>query len=166
MTYSPTSNSNASGSFSLQYDNGYSAQSVSFSLSATGRAFLSVAPSEGSYSFDYAVPQNQKDHTFVITNSGVNTATLDSFVSGFSLGLASPFSIIDSGASDDCLSKSILIPSDHCSLGVRFAPSALGIYSDSVELPYSDGFSAKTFTIEVAGTVSYTHLTLPTILLV
>ncbi len=87
---------------------------------------------------------NTSDQTVTVTNSGNANLVMGTIASANPL--AAPFSI----TADNCSNQTIA-PAGTCTLTVRFAPAAVGSFSDAFDIPSNDPDTA-TVTISVSGT--------------
>ena len=71
------------------------------------------------------------EQTVTVTNSG-NAGLIIGAIAG-SIPLSPPFSILN-----DYCSGATIAPSSSCTFGVRFAPSAVGTYNQTFDIPSSD----------------------------
>lgn len=122
----------------------------------------SVAPAtDQSVPFGSSVVGSTVDQTVTVTNDGNADLVLGTIASVD--GLLAPFSIF----ADNCSGQTV-VPAGSCTLGVRFAPTAVGASSDSFDIPSNDAASPSV-PVAVSGTgtslatpdISVTDDTLP-----
>lgn len=86
------------------------------------------------------------EQTVTVSNTGTADLSLGAIASANALDV--PFSIVD----DNC-SAQTLEPDEICTFGLRFAPVAVGNFSDSLDIPSNDP-DEPAVTVEVSGTVT------------
>ena len=163
-------------SLSISYDNGIGVVSAVRPIQGEGVAPALLNISDP-LTFDYGDQSTGSvtRKTFTVTHSGSVDANLV-----FSSPLTLPFKYNGSGypgTGGNC-GASILI-GDTCTIVVNFEPTATGVATDTINLNYDNGVSPQVSSRPLTGNgvtpanlsisdtaVSYTHLTLPTILLV
>jgi N-acetylneuraminic acid mutarotase len=125
---------------------------VTFTVSGTGTqtvADITVTDSIGS-AFDLQMPFGNLtdglsiEKTVKITNDG--TANLIIGYIALNNHLALPFEILN----DNCSNK-VLAPTDNCTITVKFAPTILGSFNDSFDIPSND-VDENPVTVTVSGT--------------
>jgi hypothetical protein len=113
-------------------------------------ANISLAPS--ALAFGSVTAGTAADLTLTITNAGGADLVLGSLASVDTL--AAPFSL--TAGSDGC-SNQTLAPAAGCTAAVRFAPEAVGPFSDSFDVPSNDpGTPVLTVSVSGAGVVAAT----------
>jgi sugar lactone lactonase YvrE len=145
----------AAGAFNDSFDipsNDPKAPTVTLITSGTGTA-LSVPKIQVTDTIppntDLLMPFGAKtigvasDQTITITNSGNADLSIGTIASANPL--AAPFSI-----TDNCSGKTIAF-AESCTLTVHFAPTAVGTFNDSFDIP-SDDPDAPTITVSLSGT--------------
>lgn len=140
VNFAPISGGPQSYNFTMNYDDGASAQSSSFTLNGTGISPAVLTLSDGpTYVFPATAIGASVDYTFTLSNSGGSTA---SGVSG--AGLAAPFTFKGGsfpGTGGTCAAS--LAAAANCTIVVNFAPTATGLVSDTMEINYNNGASAQ-----------------------
>lgn len=119
-------------------------------LSGTGLATEitvtdSIAPADDlSIPFGDITSGSFSDQTLTVTNDG----TADLLLGNIAVAdpLVNPFSLV----TDTC-SGQVLIPSDSCTVTVRFTPSAVAVFSDAFDIP-SDDLDENPVTVSLSGT--------------
>ncbi len=105
----------------------------------------SVAPiSDHQIPFGNVTQGNTSDQTVTVANSGNADLIIGNIASANPL--ATPFNI----TTDNCSGKTIA-PASTCTLTVRFAPTAVGTFNDSFDIPSNDSIT-PTVTLSVRGT--------------
>lgn len=99
-----------------------------------------------SVTFDETFKDESTTETIVITNTGGHTVTLGT-VATADLGLAAPFSNAGTGT---CVASKTLARDASCTLIVNFSPTAIGTFTDSVELAYNDGTENTQLTVTLS----------------
>ncbi|MBL8202372.1 MAG: choice-of-anchor D domain-containing protein [Chromatiales bacterium] len=126
--------------------------SVTITVSGTGTAIPvpnvwvtdSVAPTtDNQVPFGSVVQDQAATQTITVANEGTANLTIGQV--GMANPLAAPFSI----AGDAC-SNEVLAPLESCAVQVRFLPTAVGPFSDSLDIP-SDDPDTATVTVSVSG---------------
>lgn len=152
VTFSPTALGGASDTLLIP-SNDADEPSVSVALTGTGTSALvpnisvtdSVAPTgDGIVPFGSVAQGTESDQTVTITNNGTDTLVIGQ-VGGLD-SLAPPFSL----QADGCSGQS-LAPNGSCSFGLRFAPTGLGTFPDSLDIPSND-LDSPSVTVSVSGT--------------
>ncbi len=145
----------ASGAFPDSFDipsNDPDEPSVTITVSGTGTPDAvpniavtdSVAPaSDNQIAFGSIVLNQTGTQTVTVANTGTANLTLGQVA--MANALAAPFSI----ASDGC-SGEVLAPAQSCLVQVEFQPTAVGTFSDSLDIP-SDDPDTATVTVSVSG---------------
>lgn len=105
-----------------------------------------ISPSPSALAFGSITVGGSSDLTLTITNTGGSNLVLGSLASVNTL--AAPFSLTAGG--DGC-SNQILAPAASCTAAVRFAPEAVGPFSDSFDVPSNDP-GTPVLTVSVSGT--------------
>ncbi|OFZ13294.1 MAG: hypothetical protein A2X86_16220 [Bdellovibrionales bacterium GWA2_49_15] len=157
VSYSPPSTGPYPDVVTINYDDGVIGQSATRDVTGTGVAPASLSISDGTvYDFGIAVVGSTQAHSFTVTNSGGVDAT---GLSG--AGLVAPFSYKDGsypGTGGTC-SGTLSVGS--CTIVVNWAPTGVGLGSDTIEISYNDGAAAQIAMRDVQGTgVSPAVLTL------
>jgi len=105
-----------------------------------------------SIDFGKVLPGNTSDHTVIITNVGSVTLTLGTIGSP-----SAPFSI----TGGTCTNNQTLPPQGSCTLIIRFAPTAYGVYTSSFSIPSDDPVNSVVTVNPINGTgTSPDHFTL------
>ncbi len=96
--------------------------------------------------FGAVIETMSADATVTVTNSGTADLVLDQITMA---GPAGPFSV----ENDTCSIRTLppLPPDNRCTLTIRFAPPATGLFNGSVDIPSNDP-NAAIVTVNVAGT--------------
>jgi hypothetical protein len=154
VEFAPTGVGLSNDSFDIP-SNDSATGTVTVSVSGTGAAtpvpVISVTDSV-SPTTDHQIPFGTvtdgvtSDQTVTITNTGNADLVIGTIASANPL--AAPFSI--SISSDNCSGQTIA-PAGACALTVRFAPTAVGLSSDSFDIPSNDTATGSV-TISVSGT--------------
>jgi hypothetical protein len=149
IEYAPTATGLATDTISLSYDNGAVVTTADRDIQGTGAAPANITITETD-PYDYgSVTQGAADtHTFTLNNTGGVTAT---GMAG--AGLTSPFSFLGGsypGTGGTCGGS--LAAAGACTIVVEFAPLALALQSDTIEINYVDGAGPQTSTRDVQGT--------------
>lgn len=151
ISFAPSSSGAFSDTIQLLYNNGSSAVQTTRDIQGTGSAasvaLLIISESDP---FDFGSIQNGQTftHLFTVTNTGGGTA-----ISIFESGLAAPFGFVGGaypGTGGTC--SSVVASGSSCVINVEFAPSAIGVFSDSISLDYNDGSTVQAATRDVQGT--------------
>ncbi|MCC7402812.1 MAG: choice-of-anchor D domain-containing protein, partial [Bdellovibrionales bacterium] len=149
VNYAPTSAGVHSGTLTLNYNDGVTAQSSARPMQGTGAvaAFLSI--SDGA-TFDFGTQAlgATAEHSFTVTNTGGLSAT---GIAGS--GLALPFAFKGGsypGTGGTCSAS--LAAAGTCTMIVTFAPTVTGIQTDTINLDYNNGLIAATASRDVQGT--------------
>ncbi len=102
----------------------------------------SVSPSTDlQIPFDDVAVATTVDETITVTNIGTADLNIDQIAQP-----AAPFSVLN-----DTCSNQLLAPAAMCTLTVRFAPSATGMFSDTVDIPSNDP-DTPTVAVNINGT--------------
>lgn len=148
VTYSPIAAVTSTGTVTVTYDNGVSAQSTVRGLSGTGVQPATLAISDDPiYDFGTVATGATVDKTLTVTNTGSYRAA--SLSGG---GLGAPFTFRGGtfpGTGGTC--GSTLTSGSSCSIVVRFAPVATGPFAANATLTYDDGVTTQTSTRAVQG---------------
>lgn len=152
VRFAPTATGAFSGSFDILSNDALS-PNVTVSLSGTGTALpvpdIAVTDSippvdDQDMPFGNVTVASLSDATVTIRNDG--NADLDIFSIAQLDALALPFSLID-----DACSLVTLAPGANCSLTIRFAPTVVGDFGDSFDIPSNDSDEAS-ISVTVSGT--------------
>lgn len=150
VEFAPVATGLASDSIVIQYNNGVVTTSVSRQVQGTGVAPAVLFISDGP-TYDFGVVSSSggsSSHIFTVTNAGGFNAS-----GMIGSGLAAPFNFTGGaypGAGGTCVVN--LAPGNSCTIDVVFSPLALGVMTDTIQLPYFDGASAQSATRDVQGT--------------
>jgi hypothetical protein len=158
VKFAPTSATPFTDSFNIP-SNDQATPSVTFSVSGTGAA----APTPKIGVTDTVPPANDLQipfgtvleggnisQTVTIANSGSADLVIGTLAGGNPL--AAPFSI----TTDNCSGKTVA-PAGSCTVTVKFAPTGVGVFSDSFDIPSNDP-STPSITFNVSGTGSSTNV--------
>lgn len=145
IEFSPTTSPGPfSGTFTVNYNNGSAAESVTASFSGTSSTSGALAVTGSSTSFG-SVPMGASPvtRTFTVTNNGTATAT------GIGAGATptgNPFSYPGGfpGTGGTCTNGGSLAVSASCTIVIQFNPSSPGNFSDSIVVAYNTGSAAAT----------------------
>jgi hypothetical protein len=163
VRFAPTAAGLFSDSFGIPSDDP-STPTVTMSVSGTGTATPvpviavtdSVAPTtDHQIPFGNVVHGLTADQTVTVSNTGNASLTIGLIANANSL--AAPFSI----TTDNCSGKTIA-PGGSCTLKVRFAPTAAGLFNDTFDIPSNDP-STPAVTVSVSGTGVNNPPTAPTL---
>ncbi len=138
VVFEPSAEGARTGTLSIPSDDPDTAV-VDVALSGTGVAAqpdITVSPT--SVDFGGVTVGDSKSEVITVTNDGTADLTITSVSS-----LSDPFSI-----TDGCTGT--LAPSDSCAITVNFAPSAVGTFSDSLDIT-SDDPDEGTVSVSVSG---------------
>jgi len=148
IEFAPTGTGVAESRISISYDNGSIVLSVIREVQGTGAAPALITITETDpYDFTDITQGATATHTFVLTNTGAVPATT---VSG--AGLLAPFSFLGGsypGTGGDCTAS--LSAGASCDIVVEFAPTELGLASDTIDINYNNGASIQVANRDVVG---------------
>ncbi len=157
VDFSPASVATFNDTIDLSYFDGGSNQNSTRDITGDG-ALAVLAISDGpSYDYSVVIPGNTASHTFIVSNTGGNIASLVADAGG----LAAPFNYKGGaypGTGGDCGAS--LAPSATCTIIVDFAPLAAGAYSDTIDLEYNDGLATQNATRDIQGSGAAGTLTI------
>lgn len=148
VSFSPTALGASSGTLTVGYNNGVSAQNAVRNLSGTsvGPAILSLSGGP-TYDFGDRATGSQSDVTLTVTNSGAFAAT--AIATGT---MAAPFTYKAGtfpGTGGTCTST--LAVGASCTVVVTWAPTAAGVNSGSANVAYFDGAANQTASRAITG---------------
>jgi hypothetical protein len=133
----------------LKYVNGAVSATATRDVFGTGGAPASLIISDGPvYNYGTHATGSLNNKTFAVTNDGWVTAT---GLSGS--GLKEPFTFLGGsypGTGGTCgLTLSAMTS---CTIVVEYAPTKVGLQSDTIELNYNNGAKSSTTTLDLQGT--------------
>lgn len=149
VTFNPTTAGTFNQTLSLDYQDGFGAQSASRPMTAIGLSAATLTISDApSHDYGLRALTSSTDYTLTVTNSGQTNATS---VTGS--GLAAPFSFKGGaypGTGGNCAAT--INAGANCTIVITFNPLVASGYSDTIELDYDDGHQAQLATRTVIGT--------------
>ncbi|MCB0367732.1 MAG: choice-of-anchor D domain-containing protein, partial [Bdellovibrionales bacterium] len=151
VTYAPSIAGVHNGTIRLDYNDGVNPANSTRAVTGTAADPAVLSISNGpTYDFGVIAVGASIDFTFSVNNTGGVSAT---GVSG--LGLAAPFSFKGGtypGTGGNCGPS--VAPSTSCNIVVTFAPTATGLFLDTIQMDYHDGTANTNATRPVQGTAS------------
>ena len=149
VVFTPSATGLASDTIDVSYNNGASVVSVTRQVQGTGAAPANITITETDpYDFGNVTQNGSSTYTFTLNNAGAVTAT----AMGGS-GLLAPWSFAGGsypGTAGTCAAT--LAAAASCTIVVQFAPTALGVSNDTIDINYNNGVSAQTSSRDVTGT--------------
>ena len=151
VTYTPTTIAVHSGTITINYHNGVSAQTVQRNITGTGIAVqtATLTISDGAtYNYGSRTINTSTDKIFTITNSGAVSSTV---MSGS--GLVAPFIFKGGsypGTGGTC--GATLAASGTCTFVVTYTPTTVAVHSGTITINYNNGVSAQTAQRNITGT--------------
>jgi hypothetical protein len=144
ISFNPTSSTNYSGTFRINYNNGFQTSSLIVNLSGSGQPVANLVFSSANYDFGQIIQTTTSEKTLTITNNGqIDASTLLSSI------LSSPYQYKGGsypGAGGNC-SDSLAVNAS-CTLVIVYSPLSTGITSRSLTIGYYNGVqntSAQTY---------------------
>ena len=148
VAFSPLASGTFNDSVVVDYNNGSVVTSTSRALTGNGTLPASMTISDGpTYDYSTQAVGSTTNHSFTVTNTGGFSASLMNGV-----GLAAPFDYFGGsypGTGGTC--GATLAPLATCTMIVSFAPSAMLVSNDTIEINYFDGVAAQNSTRDVQG---------------
>jgi hypothetical protein len=150
VEYAPTAAVVSNDTINLDYNNGAVVTNSTRDVTGTGALPASLAISDGpTYDYGSVTAGGTANYTFTVSNTGGVAATALADAGG----LAAPFNFLGGtypGTTGTC--GSTLGAGASCTIRVRFAPTAGGAFSDTIDLSYFDGVAAQNTTRDIQGT--------------
>jgi len=151
VTYNPTTVAVHSGTITINYNNGVTAQTVQRNITGTGLAVpaATLVISDGAtYNYGSKTLNTSTDKIFTISNSGAVSASAIS-----SSGLVAPFTFKGGsypGTGGSCLAT--LVGSGTCTIVVTYTPTTVAVHGGTITINYNNGVSVQTSQRSVTGT--------------
>lgn len=148
VSFSPYAAGSAASSFTIDYHDGTSSQSLVKNLTGNGTSNAFLVLSDGpTFEFGTTLVGSSVTHMFTISNTGSSVAT-----SIANASLATPYGYtgaIFPGTGGNCATS--LSPSSSCTIEVEFNPYSVGSFPSSLNISYFDGVAAQNTSINLNG---------------
>lgn len=152
VTFTPTALGVATGTITVNYNNGTGATSATRPLTGTGANVALLTISDGA-TYDYgnvAIGGGSAVHTFTVSNgAGLASATLSTVNTTANLGLGATKYTRTGGT---CADSGVIAASGSCTIQITFTPTAMGATTGTITLNYNDGTAATSTTRDLTGT--------------
>ena len=149
VTYAPTATGTETGTFTISYNNGASAQTATRDVTGTGAAPATLAISDGAtYDYGTRATGSSIDKSFTISNSGGVSAT--AMAGG---GIGSPYAFKGGtypGTGGTC--NTVLAASGSCTIVVTYSPLVSGVTNSTITISYNDGAANQNSSRAITGT--------------
>lgn len=145
--FRPVAVATYSGTFSLNYNNGWQSRTLSVPLSGSGFPTARLVFSSATFDFGRVIQTTTSERTLTVTNSGTETASSMSFSN-----IASPFRYKGGsfpGTGGTC--GTTLAVSQSCTLVMEYAPTTTGLTTRSFIVDYQNGYAADQSSATISG---------------
>ncbi|MCB9025374.1 MAG: choice-of-anchor D domain-containing protein [Bdellovibrionaceae bacterium] len=148
VAFLPTAAGNFTDSILIDYNDGVAVQQASRDIDGDGLLSAFLAISDGpTYDFGILAVGSSAEKTFTVQNTGGLQATA---MNG--TGLAAPFAFKGPGYPGTGGTCSATLNSGaSCTIVVRFAPLAINVFSDSIQMDYNNGLGATNAFRDIQG---------------
>ncbi len=146
VRFTPPSAISYSGTFKVNYYNGYQTNSPTVTLSGTGGPTAALSFSPSSYDFGKIIQTQSSSKTITVVHSGPIAATSMSTAS-----LTAPYSFKGGtypGTGGTCTDT---LTSGSCTMVIDFAPTNTGVKNQTLSLSYYNGNVTRTTTASLTG---------------
>ncbi len=150
VTFSPTVVGAVTDQMTISYNDGVVAQSLTKDLEGEGVTPALITISDGpEYDYGVVADGSAHIHTFVLTNTGQSAASLVADAGG----LVAPYTFLGGaypGTAGTC--TAILNPASTCEIVIEYAPTAVNIDLDTIDISYNDNVNSQNALRDVRGT--------------
>ncbi len=146
VRFTPPSAISYSGTFKVNYWNGYQTNSPTVTLSGTGGPTAALSFSPSSYDFGKIIQTQSSTKTITVVHSGPIAATSMSVAA-----LTAPYSFKGGtypGTGGTCTDT---LTSGSCTMVIDFAPTTTGVKNQTLSLSYYNGNVTRTTTASLTG---------------